>query len=427
MMIDLNEMQQLAVNAPEVKRVQIIHHVRSIDIAKFLKITSKEEIIPNMDEYSMRCQNLLTNSPIDFLEYMFDEQNDKFFNSKIKTNLKQNCPNFYVNTNPGEATIIFTSLKNEQQNDFVNIANTWGKERNIIFKAINGTLTTTKAAETFANYYINVHSDKHIVFVVANMVSRSFSVPKLVNGIMMVNEPDYAPATQKFNRISTIDWDNLDKISHMYWFNFNNLSIKCPLYMLIYKDLLDNKNKKDVEGNDVKLMLDSINIFEQCADLQKEKKCEKWSETDLFNRINHGIITRDIVKSHVTNNLNHLIIEIGKILNTYNIKTLNIKNIKVGATTQETISAGRSKEPIDRDSCIPPETTSNVLTEETTIQLVLYTLSHEKEDRDFETFIADSCNIFGIALVETLYNELEKLWNNIFVNNIISLEWITDI
>lgn len=410
-MINLAEIETLITVAKSVKRVPLVHHVRSSFTTDYLKNISKEVIEPNVDIYSMCCQNILLNSPIEFLNYMFDETITDNFDTSIKTNLKQNCPNFYVSHNSGEATIIFDSLTNEQNNDFAKIANIWANNKNIKFIPITGDYTTTKTAELFANYCIYTNPDKHIVFVVKDMVSRSFSVPKIVNGIMMVNEPEFAPAMQKMNRLSTIDFENPNKTANMYWFNFNNLKVKCPLYMLIYNDYL----KYHKTGTS--LMLDSANICEQCQNYQKEKQCEKWTETDLFNRINHGIVKHSIVKNYLTNYINDVLGIVDGMLQNINIKNLNIKNTTLGSTEEISINAGKSKTTNAREAS-SSEAETQILSNEIITTLTLYTLSHEQQDRDFETFIADSCNILGSENTERIMPDLLSIWNTFFVTHI---------
>ena len=411
MFIDLTEMETMIKTVPLINRVQKIHHVRSSFTNDFLKNISKEEIEPNEDIYSICCQNIMVNSPIEFLNYMFDETISEHFDTKVKTNLKQNCPNFYVSHNPGEATIIFDSLTNEQNNDFAKIANVWADNKNIKCIPITGDFTTTKAAELFANYHLYTNPDKHIIFVAANMVSRSFSVPKIVNGIMMVNEPEYAPATQKMDRLSTIDFENLNKIAHMYWFNFNDLKVKCPLYMLLYNDYLKYHN------TGMTMMLDSINIYEQCQNYQKEVQCDKWSETDLFNRINHGIVRHAIVKNYLTNYINDILGVVDEMLKDIDVKDIDLKNTLLGSTNTTSINAGKSKSTNARENK-SAESETQLLSNEVITTLTLYTLSHIKEERDFETFIADTCYILGSKNTEKVMPGLVSLWNTFFIPHI---------
>ena len=58
------------------------------------------------------------------------------------------------------------------------------------------------------------------------------------------------------------------------------------------------------------------------------------------------------------------------------------------------------------------------LSNEIITTLTLYTLSHEQQDRDFETFIADSCNILGSENTERIISDLLSIWNTFFVTHI---------
>ena len=171
----INKLQQ---NNNKAKRVKIVHHVRNIEFDKFLTETVMDAIKETDDEYSFRCQNILMKTTNSFLDYMWNPSvTNMFVQKKIKglnvSNFDTDTyPNFYLSRNAGEATIIFTSLTNKQQTEFVKRANLWGTNLNIKFFAINGLETSNACAEILANGLIKVHSDSHCVFVTSNMAAR---------------------------------------------------------------------------------------------------------------------------------------------------------------------------------------------------------------------------------------------------------------
>ena len=415
-------------NTNTVNRVKIIHHVRNIDVHNFLKGISDIEIAPTKglgeDEYTMRCQNLLNNCAEGFLSYMWNiDVNEAYkFDSKIKPDMSKS--NFFLSRNNGEATIIFTSLTNERQAYFVKNANEWSKRKglNLYFIAINGDNMKTDYAENIANFEISIRENNHIVFVTANMAARSFSVPKIVNGIMMVNEPALASAEQKYNRLSTFDYDNQNKIGNMYWFNFNSMKCVCPLYTMLYNDVLENKKKKDINGKSLVNMFDCIDIFEQYDQTMKEKT-HKWEENDIFDCINKGTISHDEVTAHIVNFCPEIEDAVAEMIKKFEIDvvSLNTKNWKIGKTLQKKLNAGRSKETKKKSKNEEKEKKVRILNLEVATSLVGLILSHSKEDRDFDCFVTDACHIFSSDVVEKIgKKEMKNLWK-VFENCIVNL------
>ena len=420
------------------KRVTIIHHIRNIDFEKFLTQEVMKEIKESDDEYSFRCQNILMKNADGFLDYMFNPhtKNSKYKTEKLgKLPITRTTPaNFYLSHNPGEATIIFTSLTNDQQTNFIKEANNWANDRklNLLFFAINGKKTSNACAEIYANALINYHSDCHCVFVTSNMAARSFSVPKIVNGIMMVNEPGYASAIQKYNRLSTIDWDKMingenKKISHMYWFNFKSLNLICPLFYIMYNDLLESKKNTDIYGKSIKTMHDSINIFYQNDEYQTETK-KKWEEQDIFNEIHKGIVKHEFISNHLKNWVPELEELISTILKENPIDKLNIKTVKIGKTNQKTINGGKSSNIIRPEKPEDDEDNTNsskikVSSNEIATELVKLTLKHEENDRDIRNFFMDCFYLFTPSGIDNIGKEnIIKIWN-IIETQIKNLKW----
>lgn len=416
------------------KRVKIIHHVRNIEFDKFLKETEMNDIKDGEDEYSFRCQNILMKTTTSFLDYMWNPSVKNLFVQKTtKTGKKisnydpTNSTNFYLSRNAGEATIIFTSLTNKQQTNFVKTANLWGNNHNIKFFAINGTETSNACAEILANGLIKVHSDSHCVFVTSNMAARSFSVPKIVNGIMMVNEPGYASAIQKYNRLSTIDWDNLNKVSHMYWFNFKSLKLICPLFNIMYIDLNEKKKQKDINGKSIKTMFDTIDIFSQDGETQKETTKE-WKEEDIFNEINKGIVKHDFISNHLRNCVPELEEIIAEIRKKINFDQFNLKSVKLGKTNQKNLNGGKSGDTIHPEK--PEENEENEKKVkvkfsdlEIATTMVTLTLGHDEEERNFRNFCADCMHLFTFEGIRAIGTEnMEKLWS-IVESQIKNLKW----
>ena len=416
----INKLQQ---NNNKAKRVKIVHHVRNIEFDKFLKETEMNDIKAGDDEYSFRCQNILMKTTTSFLDYMWNPSVKTMFVQKTtKTGKKisnydpTNSSNFYLSRNAGEATIIFTSLTNKQQTEFVKTATHWGNNLNIKFFAINGLETSNACAEILANGLIKVHSDSHCVFVTSNMAARSFSVPKIVNGIMMVNEPGYASAIQKYNRLSTIDWDNLNKVSHMYWFNFKSLKLICPLFNIMYIDLNEKKKQKDINGKPIKTMFDTIDIFSQDNETQAETT-KKWTEQDIFNEINKGIVKHDFISNHLRNcvpELEEIIAEIRKKLD---FDQFNLKSVKLGKTNQKNVNGGKSGDIIrpekpedDEENEKKVEAKFSDLEIATT--MVTLTLGHNEEERNFRNFCADCMYLFTFEGIHAIGEEnMTKLWS----------------
>lgn len=407
-------------NKNKVKRVEVIHHIRNVNIDKFLKKASDFINDGNIDEYSFRCQNILNNTAEEFLDYMWNPTNKSKFEQEKKQGFsiaKKINNNFYLTKNPGEATIIFTSLTNKDQLTFVNKANIWGKNFNIKFFSINGVETNTACAEIYAKGIIKNYNDFHCVFITANMAARSFSVPKIVNGIMMVNEPGIATAEQKYNRLSTIDWNNLNKIAHMYWFNFKAMSAVCPLYTMVYEDLLMCKDKKDQHNKYIKTMLDTINIFIQNDEDQNEN-LTKWTETKLLEKINRGTIDHDTVTALTINHCDGLEQMVAELVSSLKLNDFNLKTDKIGKTMQKKINAGKQAKRTTIDNGEPDVTDSDPKTKkvqllniEIAVKMVSLTLGHDKEDRDFDNFACDCNYIFTSEGVKKIgKSNLQKLW-----------------
>ena len=416
------------------KRVKINHHIRNISFDKFLKDADnfiKEN--KNEDEYSYRCQNILMNTTAEFLNYMWISTEQKMFDKKKKGKFEivsgNNSSNFYLSKNPGEATIIFTSLTNDEQNKFVELANEWGHDK-IKFFAINGEKTTSACAEIMANGIIRTHSDSHCVFVTANMAARSFSVPKIVNGIMMVNEPGYASATQKYERLSTIDRENPNKISNMYWFNFKSLNLICPLFNMMYIDIVENGKKKDTNGKSIKLMNDTINIFQQDDEAQSETGA-KWKKEDIFKEINKGIVHHDFIAANIRNCFPEIENVVAEILKNINLNDLELKTQKIGKTTQQKLNGGKSAKR-EKENPDEPEKDDNFGEKRISVKysnleiataMVMRTLEHEKSDRDFENFVCDCKHIFtSEGLFKIGKKNIQKFWSEIN-KTIVNLEW----
>lgn len=417
------------------KRVKINHHIRNISFDKFLKDADKFiKENKNEDEYSFRCQNILMNTTTEFLNYMWISAEQKMFDKKKKGKFEivsgNNSSNFYLSKNPGEATIIFTSLTNDEQNKFVELANEWGLNHNIEFFAINGEKTTSACAEIMANGIIRTHSYSHCVFVTANMAARSFSVPKIVNGIMMVNEPGYASATQKYERLSTIDRENPNKISNMYWFNFKSLNLICPLFNMMYIDIVENGKKKDTNDKSIKLMNDTINIFQQDDEAQSETET-KWKKEDIFKEINKGIVHHDFIAANIRNCFPEIENVVAEVLKNINLNDLELKTQKIGKTTQQKLNGGKSAKRVKEN---PDDTEENDNFGEKRISvkysnleiataMVMRTLEHEKSDRDFDSFECDCKHIFtNEGLFKIGKKNIQKFWAEIN-KTIVNLEW----
>jgi len=428
-------LKELDENNNVAKRVKINHHIRNISFDKFLKDADnfiKEN--KNEDEYSFRCQNILMKTTTEFLNYMWISAEQKMFDKKKKGKFEivsgNNFSNFYLSKNPGEATIIFTSLTNDEQNKFVELANEWGLNHNIKFFAINGEKTTSACAEIMANGIIRTHSDSHCVFVTANMAARSFSVPKIVNGIMMVNEPGYASATQKYERLSTIDRENPNKISNMYWFNFKSLNLICPIFNMMYIDIVENGKKKDTNGKSIKLMNDTINIFQQDDESQSETEA-KWKKEDIFKEINKGIVHHDFIAANIRNCFPEIETIVADVLKNINLNDLELKTQKIGKTTQQKLNGGKSAKRV-KENPDEPEKDDNFGEKRISVKysnleiataMVMKTLRYEKADRDFENFICDCTNIFTReGLIKIGKTNIQKIWVEI-KKTVVNLEW----
>ena len=386
------------------------------------------------DEYSFRCQNILMKTTTSFLDYMWNPSVKTMFVQKTTKSGKKisnydptNSSNFYLSRNVGEATIIFTSLTNKQQTEFVKTANLWGNNLNIKFFAINGLETSNACAEILANGLIKVYSNFHCVFVTSNMAARSFSVPKIVNGIMMVNEPGYASATQKYERLSTIDWDNLNKVSHMYWFNFKSLKLICPLFNIMYIDFNEKKKQKDINGKPIKTMFDTIDIFSQDNETQAETT-KKWTEQDIFNEINKGIVKHDFISNHLRNCVPELEEIIAEIRKNLDFDKFNLKSVKLGKTNQKNLNGGKSGDIIRHEKPEDDEENEKKVKAkfsdlEIATTMVTLTLGHDIEDRNFGNFCIDCKYLFSFEGIRAIGAEnIEKIWN-IVDDQIKNLKW----
>lgn len=432
----INKLQQ---NNNIAERVTIKHHVRNIKFDKFLKKIDMNDIKNGEDEYSFRCQNILMKTTTSFLDYMWNPSVKTMFVQKTTPSGKKisnydptNSSNFYLSRNVGEATIIFTSLTKKQQADFVNTANLWGQNLKIKFFAINGDKTSKSRSEIMADSIIKTHSDSHCVFVTSNMADRSFSVPKIVNGIMMVNEPGYASAIQKYNRLSTIDWEKMidgknTKVGHMYWFNFKSLKLICPLFNIMYIDYNEKKKQKDLYENTLKTMLDTIDIFSQDDETQAEKM-KYWNETALFNEISKSTVKHDFIANHLRNcvpELEEIVSEIRKMID---LDEFELKTIKLGKTVQQNHSGGKSNKTVTPEKKKDDEDTEKKVKVkfsdiEIATTMVTLTLGHDEEDRNFRNFCADCRFLFTFEGIRKIgENNLNKLWK-IIEDQIKYLKW----
>lgn len=134
-----------------------------------------------------------------------------------------------------------------------------------------------------------MNSSEHVVFVTNNMAARPFSVPKLVNGIMMANAPGAAAAEQKFNRLSTADRKNENKKAHMYWFNFKAMNLVRPLVNIIWNDIANKKNLKAANGQTARTMLDAIGIFDAVAQNGGTTTQSRWTKEDIFEEMRNSM------------------------------------------------------------------------------------------------------------------------------------------
>ena len=312
------------------------------------------------------------------------------------------------------------------------VANIWGANFNIKFFAINGDETSNACAEIMANSIIRTHSDSHCVFVTANMAARSFSVPKIVNGIMMVNEPCYASAIQKYNRLSTIDWDEVingknTKVGHMYWFNFKSLKLICPLFNIIYIDLNEKKKQKDIYGESIKTMIDTIDIFSQDGESQAETT-KKWTENDIFTEINKGIVKHDFIANHLRNCVPELEEIVGEIRMMIDLDQFALKTIKLGKTVQQNHSGGKSNKTIKPEKDKDDEETEKKVNAkfsdlEIATTMVTLTLGHEETDRNFMNFCGDCKYLFTLEGIRQIGEEkIHKVWE-IIDSQIKNLKW----
>ena len=433
-LFDTKYITKLQQNNNVAPRVKIVHHVRNIEFDKFLKETEMNDIKAGDDEYSFRCQNILMKTTTSFLDYMWNPSVKTMFVQKTTKSGKKisnydptNSSNFYLSRNAGEATIIFTSLTNKQQTEFVKMANLWGTNLNIKFFAINGLETSNACAEILANGLIKVHSDSHCVFVTSNMAARSFSVQKIVNGIMMVNEPGYSSAIQKYNRLSTIDWDNLNKVSHMYWFNFKSLKLICPLFNIMYIDLNEKKKQKDINGKSIKTMFDTIDIFSQDNETQAETT-KKWTEQDIFNEINKGIVKHDFISNHLRNCVPELEEIIAEIRKNLDFDKFNLKSVKLGKTNQKNLNGGKSGDIIRPEKPEDDEENEKKVKAkfsdlEIATTMVTLTLGHEETDRNFMNFCGDCKYLFTLEGIRQIGEEnISRVWE-IINSQIKNLKW----
>lgn len=398
----------------EAVRVKLTHHVRNISIDKLLKRISDEEIknkaeAKHEDVYSFGCSNLLVNGPDEFLTYMFDRDDANklgMFSEKKTTKgyktMRRDAgdkDNFFVSHNPGEATIIFTSLTNKKQADFVEAGDKWAGDRKIKFFAINRDETTTRRAEDYANCAIDMYPEHHIVFVANNMPSRSFSVPKLVNGVMMVNAPGAAAAEQKFNRLTTFDSTSENKKAHMYWFNFKAMNLVCPLVNFIWNDLASKKNLKDANGKEARTMLDAIDIFDVIAQNDETTTQSRWTEKDIFEEMRRGMNQHDSIVSALTSIAPDLAETLKKMLADAltNEDLGKIECVKLGKASMAEIDCGPSFKKNGDHSVARSNEPSEKLRQIDAIELMarVVQLLSESDCRTYESFVYSCACVIG--------------------------------
>lgn len=413
------------------KRVTIYHHIRNATFGAFLKSKGKEikKIKNNEDEYSFRCQNLIVCCMELLCDYLWSPASSLCFNTEIIPDQRNNH-NFFLSKNPGEGTIWFTSLTIKEQLDAVAKGNQWAKNNGlkIMFWAINGDTTRTSFAEKMAEGRIACNPEYHHVFITANMAARSFSVAKIVNGVMLVNAPGVAPAEQKFKRLASVDYDNPSKEGHMYWFNFSDIKVTCPIYELIYQDILEKKEKVDQDGNKVKNILDDCgrvdcyNIFcVQNKDMKKEVPAN-WTEADLFQEINKNGFSHSALESFAYNDKN-LINEIKNMISALPQNFLIDAKTMIASTGQENINGGASRKGKKRnkqnnDTEQDKKAEQKIIPVQLACKFCEFVLTREKEDRTFENFYIDSWHLFKKDAFNIVQKKqlLEKLWNNCFKN-----------
>lgn len=414
----------------EVKRVKLTHHVRNICINKLLQKISDEEIkkkaeAKHEDVYSFGCSNLLMNGPAEFLSYMFDQSEAKkqqmFVEKKTAGGYKtmrrtDDKDNFFVSTNPGEATIIFTSLTNAAQKNFVDVANKWAGNRKIKFFTINGEETNTRYAEDYANLMIAMHSSEHVVFVTNNMASRSFSVPKLVNGIMMVNAPGAAAAEQKFNRLTTFGQYDKDKKAHMYWFAFKAMNLVCPLVNFVWNDVASKKNMKDAKENPAKTMLDAIDIFDVVAQNDETTTQSRWTKEDIFKEMRSSMNQHDSLVNALSNFAPDLAEKLEKLVAALDNDDLSaIKDVKLGKADMAEIDCGPTfkKNGAEKQQSSKTDEKPSRRPDSVEILAKVIQLLSESNHYEYESFIASFTHVIGASnmrkIGEPAFIELWKL------------------
>lgn len=403
-------------DAPECKRVSVTHHVRNMSINDMLRKKNTElELSKNTDdEYGFGCTQLLTICPTEMLDYLFNSAVNTCFNTN-----KKSLPtdNFFLSCKPHEATMFFTSLTNNQQEDFCKKANAWAQNNeefnHIMSVTINGIyLRNAQCAQIYANGIINSHPDKHIVFIANNMPARSFSVPKLVNGVMFVNNPGIAPADQKTNRLTTIDADNENKIAHMYWFNFSDIRTVCPLYQQLYLDNENNRKYTDQNGKPFRSMIDcDTSIFKiQQGDLQKEEE-KKWTTEELFEEINKHEFNNSCIANYVQNNQTEFVNKLIELFSGYKFNKDNLKDLPKISNRYDvnggdinhgrTYKGGKSNKPETEDK--KKENKYMILPLQFATLIIRYWFEQDYEYRTYENF----CGIIRSVLPL-------KIWDRFF-------------
>ena len=195
----------------------------------------------------------------------------------------------------------------------------------------------------------------------------------------------------------------------------------------MYIDLNEKKKQKDINGKSIKTMFDTIDIFSQDNETQAETT-KRWTEQDIFNEINNGIVKHDFISNHLRNCVPELEEIVAEIRSSINFDDFDLKTVKLGKTAQKTIGGGKSGNIIRPDKPEDDEETEKKVKVkfsdlEIATTMVTLTLGHEETDRNFMNFCGDCKYLFTLEGIRQIGEEkIHKVWE-IIDSQIKNLKW----
>lgn len=249
----------------------------------------------------------------EFFKWFFlKEQTDNMKNNREN---RETCRVLMKNHpyNEDYATLIFTPNENEIHAALKKLLINILPEDKFLIKIIDGDHMTNKNAERICNDAINdaKNVNKKVIFIASGMANRSFSVSKIKNIILFVNDPSFESLQQKIARgLTPINNENNIKANIIdFRLNYKNPEMAKTYFENIGLSAINGEyNKQSLNENEyIELICrhDKISFYEYF-----------WENKDPFHELNAA----DIKRMMHTENFGKL-----KSINIFEIENKNIR------------------------------------------------------------------------------------------------------